>query len=263
MTPESDDDMPQRLVNVKQDAKDVAFGNLDGPGRHRPELAQLAAQVISEWSLLDTYFSGLFVAMIGANPRPGASVYANFTATLTQAQAMRTVGKLALDAVLYDMLEILLELYRKRGTERNRIGHWVWGHTPDLPDKVLLVEPSHFAVYHAEFANWETAVLRSGNNRLKQPGIRLEHIWVYGKKDFTDISERIQRLISLTGRFRNLVRAHLMQSIGGEKTIQFVVRLNALLKEPEFHACVDRLNAHHQKSQEASPQSRSPNQGEK
>ena len=246
--------MPQRLSNVKPNAKGIMFDKLAGPGRNRPELAQLAAQVISEWSLLDTYFSGLFVAMLGANPRPGAAVYANFTATLTQAQAMRTVGKLTLDAVLYDMLDTLLTLYKSRGTERNRVGHWVWGYTPDLPDKALLVEPSHFSVYHADFITWETAVMRDTNSQLKQPGIRLEHVWVYGQKDFADISERIQRLIELTGRFRNLVRAHLLLAVGGAKTVQFAARLNALLREPEFRACVDRLNARHQKSQEAPEQ---------
>src|SRR5436853_6721828 len=99
--------MPQPLSRVRANAREVGFTEFIWP-RMSPKVMALASQVIAEWALLDSYMSGIFVKMLGANPEPAAAIYGALTATATQKAAWRAVAKVTLSAEDNDYLAAIL-----------------------------------------------------------------------------------------------------------------------------------------------------------
>ncbi len=236
--------MPQKLSRVRPNATGCSFTADDGPSAKRPELAVLVTRVITEWALLDSYMSGVFVTMLGTNPHPGAAVYATLISNAIQQQAIRAVARLALNEGLDDILEAILSLYGAAAKDRNKIAHWVWGITPDLPDRALVVEPSVLVSYHAEFTVYEDAKIR-GAAGGPEPIIDFDAIFVYGASDFTSLSTKIQRLIQLVVRFRNvlILQVHTGPAHDIGLLSRYAARLNALSNEPEIRDLILRRKA--------------------
>ena len=212
-------------------------------------------QVIAEWSLLETHLSGVFVKMLGANPAPGAAIYAGLTATATQKAALRSVAQIALTPEQDDVFEAILWLFKSAADDRNKVAHWVWGHTPDLPDRALLCKPATFLKYHVEYVAYESSARPLIEYLLDpppvphpEPGVGLDEIFVYSARDFTNLSERVQTLMSLAIGFRNLL------AVPEGFDAQAAARLQSLSKEPAIREFVSGRRAHRKTAQEAPPQ---------
>jgi hypothetical protein len=192
---------------VKPGATNVVLGTMNDPAQSAPELAKLAAQVASDSSLLETYVSGIFVAMLGATEADNAiAIYAALKATSTQTVAFDAIASRTLTPEQYRVWSALRRLHKAVAKERNAIVHGVWGNTPDLPGKALIVDPDVFLAYHQDFLKWEMGILGRMSVGLldieHQPGVPRDKIMVYEERDFTGPSERIRKLIRLMRTFR-------------------------------------------------------------
>jgi hypothetical protein len=251
------DDMPQPLSRVLPDPQNCNFFIDDGPAMKRPELAVLAAKVISEWSLVDSQVSGVYVVMLGTNPAPGTAVYASLIANAVQKDAIRAVARLALDEEQNDVLEAILKLYATAAKERNKIAHWVWGSTPELPGKALLVEPSYLALYHAEYREYEDRRNRKHPQIGEKPGMDTGRIFVYTSEDFIHLSDRIRRLYTLVTQLRGILSVRVNTAPAHDVALlpQYRERFQALENEPEIRPRIDRRREDRKKTHEASRRS--------
>lgn len=131
--------MPEKVSSIYP-APTISFGSRYGMAvSFNPELSLQAMRVLTEWSWLDHVLMLLFVRMLGANPIPGAAIYASFLGTATQQTALRAVaGTLGKDHAR--VFEVLMAMFGSVAKDRNKIAHWLWGYASAIPDAILLID---------------------------------------------------------------------------------------------------------------------------
>ncbi len=138
--------MPQPLSRVAPNAT-IAIGT---PGdRHlarHPDLALLAIEAVASWSKVESFFLQLFVQLLGGNGALAAEVFLSLQGQAAKSAAIRA----AADSVLRErqqelkVLNAILSIAATCEKDRNKLAHWTWGDSPNLPDALLLVDPRVF-----------------------------------------------------------------------------------------------------------------------
>ncbi len=236
--------MPQPLSSVRSDASIFLGNNTDNPSDHRPKLALWAMRVIAEWSILESFMQGLFVEMLGANPRPAATIYASLKGA--QRDAFRALADMALVSQdEKDVFETILKLRDTAGRQRDKIAHGVWGHSNNVPDGVLLCDVEVAMEHAVTFREYSDALrayisaarsFGTGNREPppEMPKLLLDQIFVWYEQDFINVSAQIQQVIGYVAQFRFvLMRDHPVNQGGRE--------LQQLLSQPQISEHVSRL----------------------
>ena len=184
--------------------------------------------VIAEWSILESFLSSLFVQMLGANPGPAAAIYASLTGSNAQKDSLRAVGETVMSPDEQDVFEALLSLTTAAAKDRARIAHHVWGHSPELPDAVLLGDPKGLMIFNAAVREY------TRNLEGEVPVFPRDKILVYRKDDFVALSHRIQRAMGLLSQMRFVLQRGHPCNEGDQQFAQ-------LSAEPEVREFLDRL----------------------
>lgn len=227
--------MPQPLSSLPN-VLNIHIGNsTDSPSRHRPALALAAMTVVAEWSILESAMNGLFAHLLGSNPAPAAAIFSTIRSQSGQRDAMRAVIPTALPSdesrnIVFSMLDV----YESASGLRNRAAHWVWGHSAQLPDAVLLGCPTALAAYRARLAEFSNQMLQGCE--AAPPELDRRRIYSYTLRDFEESSTRIQRAMLLAVMVTQALMHFAHAQPEGE------ARLNQLSNEPEIRAAMDRLN---------------------
>mgnify|MGYP001603292855 CR=1 FL=1 len=192
--------MPQPLSKIRARGT-VSIGNSwDNPSDHRPELALLAMKVIAEWSILESFVTGLFVRMLGADPKPGAAMYAALTGSAAQDAVFAALAKVTLPDSERDVFDAIVWLYKSAAKERNKIAHWVWGHAADIKDGVLLTDPD--VLLEMRVATHEHEKKAQGWGKfVNAPKFPEDKIYVYYRDDFINTSKNIQNVLEYVTLF--------------------------------------------------------------
>lgn len=250
--------MPQPLSSLGNKISYSIGNNTDSPSTHRPQLALAAMNVLAEWSILESFLLGLFTQMLGENPRPAAAIYGALTSDTSKRAALRAVAKVALrNQQEKDVFEAILDLYKTCAKHRNKIAHWIWGWSKELPDAVLLMDPSeHMAKsvetgeWYAEYGKyWDTLTKAAMEGRVssfvpgkgprleppKPPEFSPDGIYIFKQKDFAEASRLIQKVIELVSKFRFVV----MRNHPVNKDGWLFSTLSAL---PEIRTFLDHLD---------------------
>lgn len=229
--------MPQPLSSAKPNANIFIGNNTDSPARQRPNLALEAMNVVAEWSILEGFINGLFVNLLGANPKQSSAIFSTIRSQQGQRDAIEAVLAIALqDRDEQNIIRAIFKVYERASKVRNRICHWVWGHSPQLPDAVLLADPVAMAEFKAEVAQFTQSIC-FGTVNLAPPTPNHRRIYVYTQEDFRQASTKIQRAMHLAiSATMELAR----------KTPQGAPGLLQLSSEPEIHAELERLSKDHQ-----------------
>lgn len=268
--------MPQPLSNFRGKIGLISIGNSsDGPSQNRPVLGTAAMNVVAEFSILESFLIGLFVQMLGANPRPAASMYMALASEAARTAALKALADLVLDEKERSILEAILDAYKTAAKHRNKIAHWIWGYSTELPDAVLLRDPTASVVeqvayreweheqenfherYEAYMEHWRAAMFarRIPSSQPptppQPPKVSFDGIYVFTQADFSEASRSIQRVMGLVQMFRHLLSRHPSIRAGEE--------LAKLLAEPEIRAFLDR-QSERQKTTQAAQQQRHPQQ---
>ena len=185
--------MPQPISIVAPSAS-IAIGS---PGhRHlasHPDLALLAIEAIVSWSKVESFLLQLFVQLLGGNGALAAEVYLSLQGNAAKSAAIRA----AADTVLRErakernVLNAILAISRTNEKARDKLAHWTWGESPELPDALLLVDPRVFiqgeidrsAVYVYVARDFESIIL--ANDRLCGYGLVLT-IVLQGRPEAND-----------------------------------------------------------------------------
>lgn len=248
--------MPQPLSGLKKKTQLFIGNNTDSPSRHRPKLALAAMNVIAEWSILESFVLGLFVQMLGKNPRPAVAMYSALTSEAAKRDTLRAVADVALNysQEKRDVFDAILDTIKTASKDRIKIAHWIWGHSKDLPDAVLLLDPSQKAKQDVASAEYSKTISEFYKNLLanklsekelpRHPGLSNKGIYIYKQKDFDEASKKIQRAIHVTVMFRFvLIPGHPVNE--GDKLF------SRLKKEPEIRTFLARLKQRRKNNQKA------------
>ena len=219
--------MPQPLRNLPA-VNIIAIGsNTDSPSKTRPALALAAMNIVAEWSILEGFINGVFVELLGTNATQAAAIFASIRSPAGQRDAFKAVASVSLpDEESRDLLLAVLTVCEKASGTRNRIAHWIWGHSPQLPDSVLLADPVAVASWRAALKDYQAA---QPNRTLPLPHLNREKVYAYKQEDFDAASDVIQRSIILA----SLLRFHIGGVVYPEQT--------PLRDEPEIRPILDRI----------------------
>jgi hypothetical protein len=111
----------------------------------RPDLALHVTSVISTWAFCDTYLAAMLCRFLKAD---AAWVVAQMLDAVTSSDARKAAITAAAKASLPDKdfaqyQRVMKEITPSRNT-RNRFAHWLWGASPEMPDALILMDPTEY-----------------------------------------------------------------------------------------------------------------------
>lgn len=217
----------QPLSRVKTDAITV-WGEPDTMAR-RPDLALKIANCITHWSEIEVILGAFLAFLLHANEKAALAMYTALENRAAQVRIITAAAKSRLPAEHSAVIsELLSKIIGPAMKERDRIAHWNWGYSDDLPDALLLQEPAYTLRGVIESNH-----LAKGNEQ--QPvGVAFDHIYVITSKDLDGVlkrsyaAKRMLRIAMASVWERNSPeeRAGCLQQLSSEPQIQ------AALKRP-------------------------------
>jgi hypothetical protein len=176
--------MPHPLSHVAPNAT-VLMHDAGYPFMRHPELAALAAEVIVSWSRVEAFMLCLFVDLTGGVTDTAATVFLALKFQSGQSAAIDAIAEHKLSDSNKALLRAILSLARTNQRSRDKVAHWIWGDSPELPDALLLASPK---------------------NLIGKLDLNL--IYVYEKQDFFDAIKANERLAAYGAAFRQVITNH-------------------------------------------------------
>jgi hypothetical protein len=166
---------------------------------HLPaKYAQLVAGIFSHWSMVEHRLNLLLVRILGADAELALAIFATLEAQHLQFRAIEAAAKAALEEREYDVFRAAMSVARSVQTPRNQLAHWVWAHSPELPDALLLAEPKSAKDGDREF----TPALESGETDSEKISalntFDPAHVQVYREGDLQRARNDLEQAVQIT-----------------------------------------------------------------
>jgi hypothetical protein len=179
--------MPQPISAVRPNANIIIGNNADPtPFSQRPQLAPLAIEGIASWSTVESFMLRLYVTMCGGPEDKAAAIFLSLESQSPKSAAIQAVAKF-FPADQQALLRAILAISKTRQKHRDKLAHWVWGTSRELPDALLLVNP--------RTTIWDQ--------------INRDDVFVYTSQDFNEIINANRRLAGHISLFRMIISGHL------------------------------------------------------
>ena len=199
---------------------------------NRPQVAIKIAECIAEWANIKSML-GIFLGfLLHSKAETALNMYMALDNRAAQLRLLESAAKSELSILQFDLFEVLMDQFlRPIMKTRDKFAHWCWGHSPQLPNDLLLIQPTNSLLTH--------------------------YIALHGKP--TDIDD--EKVFVITGKyvgeFLKTMRkaqaylATLITSVGVDGTvlIQDVGALDRLSNVPEFQKGLVRARAEREKHQ--------------
>jgi hypothetical protein len=97
---------------------------------------------MASWSLVEMAKSELFLRLLSTNHQDGFALFVGMESTRAKNNAILTLALSSLDKDDYLLVKGLLKLIETRQKIRDKLGHWLWGISEELPDVLILTDPN-------------------------------------------------------------------------------------------------------------------------
>ncbi|MCA3272752.1 MAG: hypothetical protein ING24_03395 [Roseomonas sp.] len=178
--------MPQPLSRVMPSAIVIMCNAGDRPLNHNPELGLLAMEAIISWSNVERFMLNMYLKLMGGSQDLAAVSFLAQTTQNAKEASINAVAKHVLDEKYFELLRAILTASKPGQLGRDKLAHWTWGYSPNIPDGFLLADPRNT---HTDF-----------DRNL---------IFVYKKQDFIDIIKLNDELCGFGLRFRGILTGHI------------------------------------------------------
>jgi hypothetical protein len=188
--------LPQPILKISPRAN-VSFA----PGRviERPEVAAWIGQCITSWSDVETQTSRLFTLLFGTrNVEAGVELYNSFGTSALKQNAIKTLARSKLPRGCYEALLKVVESHQKT---RDKIAHWYWGISDEIPDGLALVNPKNILVREARTTDKMARAERLIEVDCEAPR---DEIYVYRIKDLKVDAKAFSELAALIRKCHGL-----------------------------------------------------------
>ncbi|WP_291574345.1 hypothetical protein [Bradyrhizobium sp.] len=230
----------QPLSRVKPDAL-VNWGDSTTMAQ-RPQLAAKICHCITQWSEIEIFLGAFLGVLLHTNHQAAVAMYSGVESRAAQLRLITSAAKASVPPEHFDVFSVFLSaVVRPLMKERDKLAHWSWGYSPDLPDSLLLSDPSH------TLENFMLA-LRT------QPGVEnaavptnFDRVFVVGDSFLDGISKRA----ATTKTHLRVAMASVWDHNSPKEHAEYLLRLSNV---PQVREGLDRLAQGRQKTQEAPPQ---------
>jgi hypothetical protein len=142
------------LSRVRPKAE-IRFNDITTVFSPRPELATKIAECIAECAELEFSLGSALAALFRSDAKTtktALAIFVDASSRNAQLAMLDAAAKAGLEPDHYEVfLAIMKEAVRPALKERDKLAHWCWGYSPDLPKALLLMEPTKktttFATY--------------------------------------------------------------------------------------------------------------------
>lgn len=152
-----------------------------------PKLAVFPVTTISRWARTDATFAELLSAMLKSPDLViGMAMYQALIGGASRQTALLAAAEVALSTEDYWLLKAVIKANKPSRDQRNDFAHYLWGVSDDVPDALLLVDPTvfvrHLTTRSLYSKNMLAMISRFGNAR---PSGELDHskVQVYRERD--------------------------------------------------------------------------------
>jgi len=195
----------------------VAMGTQDAMTT-RPKVAIKIAECVAEWAEIETVI-GLFLALLlDADASAAVAMYTSVENRAAQMRMVEAAARSKLTSNHFEVVEaIMVAFVRPAMKERDRLAHWCWGYSPDLPEDLLLIDPDQKIAQHTHiimhlFKNFE---------------FKRDQIFVVTEGDLTRMLARFRQAHAYVGKLTGTVwsqkpapqRAEYLQKLSGEPPV--------------------------------------------
>ena len=175
--------MPQPLSLVAPYAN-VEIGNVGfGTIARRPDLAVLSMAAIAAWAHVESFMLRAYVELAGGSDADAAAVYLALEGAGPKTKVIAVLAERKLSAAHLALLRAILKVAKSGQKERDKLAHWIWGTSEELPEALLLADP---------------------RNLTHESG----SILVYKKEDFASMHMRFERIASWGQTFGFILSGH-------------------------------------------------------
>ncbi len=205
----------------------------------RPEAAALVGACIGQWADVE-YNIGLTLALLlGTDAKAALAMYTDVENRAAQLRMVESAAKQILPRHQLDVFAAIIRLVRSSMKERDRLAHWRWGYTVELPNDLLLVEPTAKLKTHTEILDrsWRGTGLTD---------LEPETVYVITPSDLNRILDHFQTLAVLTELFAST----LWPSIPANEAARLLQQLS---DEPPVREVLSRLREQTKNSPAISP----------
>ena len=224
----------QPLSRVKPNTK----GAINHPNTMplRPVLAMKIASCLSQWAAAETMLGISLALMMEVDEDVMLAMYNSLENRAAQLRLLQACADAKLDLDRSDLLRAILQVYIKPAMkQRDKLAHWIWGYSNDLPDALLLTEPSHSMFMHMRAAGdvaqyWDE-----------------DRIYVIREPDLDGILRDIAEAIRTYGTFMGTF----WRQNSPESRAELLRQLSS---EHQIHSAMDRHRASQGKTPLAPPQ---------
>jgi hypothetical protein len=138
-----DADFAMQLLSRVRPNTVTNWGQPDTMAR-RPQLAIKIAHCIAQWSENEVLLGGLLAFLLQANQKAAAAMYSGVDNRAAQLRMITAAAEATLPTDHFEVIGALLSaVVRPAMKERDKLAHWTWGYSDDLPDALLTAEPSY------------------------------------------------------------------------------------------------------------------------
>jgi hypothetical protein len=161
-----------------------------------------------------------------ATAEPALAVFHETNSVDARLKAVNAAIDIVLDTPDVDLYEAIVRSALKPAQKhRNQFAHWIWADSPDLPDAILLVDPTRWTGRMASIKS----LIRATLPVMDFAG----WTFVYREKDLKDINAAMLRANDLIGEFHHMV----LLDDGSERDALY----RKLSSEPQVREALDRL----------------------
>lgn len=155
---------------------------------HRPEHARLLGQIVAVSGRLEGSFGWLLALLSRGSASITTPMFQAVVSTDAQHAMLLAVADQALAGAERDAFHDLMEDFRPRYRERNRVVHNIWGHSNDHPDKALWWRASDVSALIAKISAAPTLAI--ANEIAVRENLALKAM-TYTVKDLYDVAFRL------------------------------------------------------------------------
>lgn len=140
----------QPLSNVRSGAS-VEFG----PGKlsQHPKLCSLVMDIVSLGAQIENSWSNIIVGLMGAEHKAGAAMYMALSGGASRRAALHGAACAVLPPADYMVVRAVEKATNGVRAIRNDFVHHIWAISSDLPDALLLINPSAIQEVHSNLAD--------------------------------------------------------------------------------------------------------------
>jgi hypothetical protein len=109
----------------------------------RPKVSAKVAEIIAQWANTESML-GLFLGfLLHADGKTTIAMYISLENRAAQLRMMDAAARSKLPPEHYDVCVIVLEQFLRPAMRlRDKLAHWCWGYSLELPNDLLLMEPA-------------------------------------------------------------------------------------------------------------------------